>query len=116
MAEQPGFGRDRLDRQDVQSGPGKYSTIECSKQIVGVHDCAARRVDDPGSPSHAIEELASHHAAGLRRERSMDADEIARGEQTDRIVYPFNIGRKVAVDEIRIACKHTLECIAREMG
>src|SRR4029077_18205244 len=46
MAEQRTLSGDRLDRQYVQSGPGKYSTIECRKQIVNIDDCAACGIHD----------------------------------------------------------------------
>src|SRR5262252_3298342 len=115
MAEQPGFGRNRLDRQDVQSGTGKYSTIECGKQIVEIYDRAACRVDDPGPSSHALEEIAPDHVPRFCVERRVNADDVARCEESRRIGHALDIGRKIAVDEIRIACDHTPECIAREI-
>src|SRR5207253_1532077 len=46
MAEQRTLSGNRLDRQYVQSDAGKYSTIECRKQIVNIDYSAARRVHD----------------------------------------------------------------------
>src|SRR5437879_2309326 len=34
VAQQPALGSRRLDRQDIQSSAGKYSTIECVKQML----------------------------------------------------------------------------------
>ena len=103
MTEQPEISRDRFDRQDVKPSAGKYSTIECRKQIVGVDDRAARRIHEPGPQTHALEERAAYHASRLGRERRVDADEIARGEERAGIGCALDVGWKVPVDEIRIA-------------
>src|SRR5205823_1623464 len=46
VAEQGIALRNRFDRQDVQRGAGKYSTIECRKQIAYRDDRSPRRVDE----------------------------------------------------------------------
>src|SRR5205814_2125704 len=65
VAEQRTLGGNRLDRQHVKSGAGKYSTIECCKQIVSVDDRAARGVYDIGTGLHSRENGRVDHASRL---------------------------------------------------
>src|SRR5271169_5118109 len=113
MAEQRTSGGNRLDWQYIQAGTGKYSTIECGKQIVNDDDCAARGVDKVRSGAHPGEQRRIDHAAGLRRERDVNADDVTRGKQAREIGGPLDIGWKIAVDEIGIASEHAAEYVAR---
>src|SRR5438132_455129 len=53
MMQQSAISGDRLDRQDIQRGAGKYSTIECAKQMVDIDDCAPRSVDQKRAAPHS---------------------------------------------------------------
>ena len=76
VAEQPRI-HNWLDRQHVKARAGKYSTIECAKQIVDIDHRTTRSVDQKRSRSHASENFGIDHAAGLVVERRMQADDIA---------------------------------------
>ena len=113
VAEQSCVG-DGLDRQHVKTGAGKYSTIECAKQIVDVDHRAARGVDQKRACTHAAEHAGVDHAAGLVVERRMQADDVALREQAGE-VGALDVRRKVAVDQVGIARDHALEDVARNV-
>src|SRR6266516_4212749 len=94
VAEQRVAGGDRLDRQDVQPGAGKYSTIECRKQIANLDDRPACGVHDIGSGAHSRQYACPDHPAGLGAERGVNTHDIARREHAAKIRRTLDVGRK----------------------
>src|SRR5208283_2650642 len=115
MAEQRTFGGNRLDWQHVEPGSGKYSTIECGKQIVDDHDGAAGGIDEVRTGAHAREGSRIDHAAGLRGERDVRADRVALGKQAPEIGGALDVRRKIPVDEIGIEGEHAAKHVARQV-
>src|SRR5258706_6673693 len=112
VAEQRVAGGDRLDRQDVQPGAGKYSTIECRKQIADLDHRAARRVHEIRSWTHPCQHVSADHATGFDVERDVNAHDVARREQSAEIRRALDVCGKVAVDEGRVERRYPLGHVA----
>ena len=112
MAEQRVAGGDRLDRQDVEPGTSKYSTIECRKQIADLDNRAARCVHEIRSGAHARQHAGRDHSARFSVEGYVNAHDVARREESAEIGRSFDVGGKVAIDEIRVEGRHAFEHVA----
>src|SRR5438477_4722187 len=112
VAEQRVAGGDRLDRQDVEPGASKYSTIECRKQIADLDDRAARRVHEIRPGAHARQHAGRDHSARFSVEGDVNAHDVARREESAEIGRSFDVGGKVAIDEVRVEGRHAFEHVA----
>ena len=75
------LGRGRLDRDDVERRAAEAAALELAAERVQVDELRPRRVDEHGAVGHERELLLAEQALGLRRERDVERDRVAGGEQ-----------------------------------
>ncbi len=114
-AEQRRIPRHGLLRQDVERGAGQRSGFQRRDERGQVDHRAARRVDEEGPALDRAEECRVHHAARLGIERRVQRNDVGlRGKVGER-GGALDVGREVAVDEIRVVGNDLLEHVARDV-
>ena len=115
VPEQRRVARHRLLRQDIKSRARQRSVLERREEIGKVDHCATRRIDEVGPALDRAEELRVHHAARLRGEWRVQRDDISLARELGERGRAFDIGGKIAVDDVRIIGDDALEHVARNV-
>ena len=97
QAQQRRVRIDRLVCENVQPRTGKVSTAKCVDERAFVNERAARGIDQPTTGAHARQRTCVDHAARLRPQRSMQADDVTLGEEfiehtIARLEGPLDLG------------------------
>ena len=73
--------RRRLHRDDVEGGAAEPAALELAPQRLQVDELRPGRVDEDGAVGHERELLRAEQAVGLGRQRDVERDGVAGGEQ-----------------------------------
>jgi hypothetical protein len=114
VADQTRARGHRLDGQHVEREAGQRAAVERRKRVVDINDGAPRGVHEKRSVLHHAEHLGVDHAARLIVQRSVDRHDVGLREQVGQR-RALDVGREVAVDQIRIAGNDAAEHIARNV-